>query len=402
MFKKSFKTVACFLLIMLFSSLFFGCSKDNSNTYKAILESSNKISNTLNKIDNIDKSDLIIEEFMNQDDLKISDVNIKEEYFTSVKMNKYFLKLTNLNNVIIYSINLNNSVNTLKAKIQSKLNKIKLICNEDLKNENMQENGIKSDVNEILKDLSDKNTRLSMSRNEVNNNLKNVIKNKKYFSDNTDNLTNKYLKLNNTLTTRYTYLLTMFNGLQQIENIISVYSDYDLKNIDNNDENNKDICFIPEEILSENNTNHAQKKDNSTNQNTEKSKDSSKKIFKRNIDTYEKNDYQATPELNQTNPSYVYGNNMMPGYMGGYNMPGGYGAGMYGYPGYGGFMYPNINTYWSYKNIDTYNKKIKNKEIVNYEINAKEKNNLSVNNNQNDDQDEHFVDNQITKPPKEL
>jgi len=273
-------------------------------------------------------------------------------------MNAYITKLTMLNNNILATINLNDSLNNTKKQIYAKSTQIKELCKQNIDdNTNLSDEQINT-LNELNSSIMANNTRISLTRNEISNYYKSVQSLKDEYSSKPEQLNFKYLKLQTGLNTRLTYYSSIMSSLQNIENVLCK----EYKTIDN---------------------------------------DIQKTGIMKNIDTYENagtniyGDIRNNPVYNKDN----YLRNYNPGYgmdyanqygmnnygyngygMGGYG-PMGYAGNMYGYgmmPFRQGYIYPNINSFGTYKNVDTYrSRKDLDKEQIN--INDEQQNDEIIN-----------------------
>lgn len=357
---KRNRVIGVVLMLALVVSFIFlaGCSNTTSNS--AILNISNtmtKISSTLDNVQDINNSDLIIKDFMSEDYLKKVDTEMPLLSSTD-SMNNYILKISSLNNNVISTIEINDSINALKSEIYERASVIKSLCTQikELKKDiNQSQNKALLELNNAL---IGNITRVSLTRNEITNNYKNVDNLKAQYSSKTNQLNSRYTKLKNSLNTRLSYYNNLVMSLDDVYKILTQNFDA-VENFD------------------------------VTHYETPKVEDNEKKPIKtgitKNIDTYENagtniyGDYRNNPYYNPDNylKNYTPGYGMMgPNYGGfgstyspyGYGMNGfGNANGMYGYgmmPYYNGYMFPNINTFGTYKNIDTYrSRKDLNKQV---------------------------------------
>lgn len=340
-----------------------GCSETTTSvsTLQMISNNMTKITNTLDNVKNIDNSELILSDFMDENKLERITTNKINENESSEAMNSYMAKISSLNNSVISTVELNNLLNNTKKEIYAKTSYVKALCNQNL--------DCKADFSDdqlnTLKDLNNtliaNNTRINLSRNEITNNFNSVKKDQNMYSSNPDYLNSRYTKLKTSLNTRLSYFYNLASGLDQVAEILC---------------NNSYKCGLPY-IADDYIFDEPELTDSVTTSSNNMNKETKTGFFKKNIDTYENagtnmyGDYRNNPIYNKDN----YLRNMNPGYgMGGYNMgyggygmygiPYGYGMGGYnmGYGGmhnyvmpyYNGYIYPNINTFGSYKNIDTY------------------------------------------------
>ncbi len=395
-----------------------GCSSSNNakTTLTTLADNISKVSTILDKVQDIDTSELIIPDFMDEKSLSTMDAKNYSVPFENAAMSSYIAKITLLNNNVISTITVNDKINYMKQQLYSKSSYAKALCSQTLSQNIDFGNEKISSLNELNNTLVANYTRVSLTRNEITNNYKSVDNLKSNYSNKPDQLNSKYTKLKSSLNTRLTYYINIANTLDDITNLLSTTYDLDREYI------NDDYIFP----------------------NEDKTKNELEKPIKtgitKNIDTYENagtniyGDYRNNPIYNPDN----YLRNYNPGYgmngfgyganaygYGGYGMngfgfngmyPNGYGMNGYGMYGYGnpygnGYIYPNINTFGTYKNIDTYrSKQDLNKELLEnsdsiYE--EKQSDELSKDytdtitktrsldkSAENDNQEEHFVDNQ--------
>lgn len=357
--RKKIVTYVILSSFVLCAIILAGCTDTNSNnTISSVLNNMTKITTTLDKVQDIDANELILDDFMNDNELNLIDANLNSKLVKNNAMNNYFIKISNLNDNVISTIDVNDKICSYKCYIFDKVSDIESKCNYINENKiKLSENQSKS-INELNNVISANTTRISLTRNEITNNLKNVSKLKNEYTSKTEQLNSRYTKLKSSLNTRLSYYNNLLTSLNSLSTVLC----------DNTDLDNKYICddYIFDDQEKEFLERHLSKASG----------------FTKNIDTYENagtniyGDYRNNPMYNPENylknynPGYgMYGNGyavngygimnngingMYPfGYgMNGFN--GGYG---YGMPYGNGIMYPNINTFGTYKNIDTYRSK---------------------------------------------
>ena len=410
------------LTIVLFSAFIFcsiflvGCSETNSkNTFNSLMLNMTKISNTLDNVKNIETNELIISDFMDENELaRIDSQNYIDKVATNGAMNSYITKISALNNNVITTIEVNDLINNKKRQIYAKSSYVKALCSQNLSAKVELKNSQLKTLGELNNIIMANNTRISLTRNEITNNLKNVSAIKNEYSSKPEQLNSRYTKLKTSLNTRLSYYNNLLSGLEEVSTILCKEVEYPYIS---------DDYIIEDELVEQN-------KDNSV-----------KTGLQKNIDTYEnagtniygdiRNNPAYNPDnyLKNFNPGYgMYGGGMNGFGYGGYGFNG-YGingfGGMYGYgmPYGGGYIYPNINTFGTYKNIDTYRSHKdwnKQQEEINQseQVNETEDTNLNVTNDlftkkprpkpmpykydqerntaplENDDNEDHFVDKQ--------
>lgn len=397
-----------------------GCAETTTkSTLNSLMSNMVKVSNTLDNVQNIDNNELIISDFMNENELTLIDAKNDNLNQTNDAMKIYFSKISSLNNCVITTIDINNSLNNLKTKIYAKASQVKTLCTQSLDAKIELKNSQINTLQELNNNVIANNARISLTRNEITNNFKNVNNIKEQYSSKPEQLNSRYTKLKNSLNTRLSYYDNLLSCLDEITKVLCfeidkpIYDDY-----------------IFEKDVEEQNV-------------------TAKTCITKNIDTYENagtniyGDYRNNPVYNPDNylknynPGYGmnnpnfgnfgYGINGFNGYPNGM-YPNGYGMNGYGMNGFGmngyglpygnGYLYPNINTFGTYKNIDTYrsrkdlNKEQKNfdeerdnqtnKENINEPTSKQKKfskkdikkSNISKKILDEDDNEDHFVDNQ--------
>ena len=390
--KKKFLTYILLSTFICVAIVLCGCSETNTKTtLNSIMGNLNRVSTTLNNVQDLDQNDLIITDFMDEKELNFIDTGINSSLVKNEAMQTYFTKIANLNNNVISTIEVNDTINSYKLKIFARVSNIKAVCSQLIDNHKEIEKNTLNSLNELNNNISANTTRIGLSRNEITNNYNNMCKIKQEYSTKPDQLNTRYTKLKTSLNTRLSYYKNLLTSLDNLSNIMC--DDF------------KPICddYYPneEELI-----NHDNNK-------------SLKTGLHKNIDTYENagtniyGDYRNNPMYNPDN----YLKNYNPGYgmngpqIGGFGMngfSGAYGYGMYpngyrinGYNGmygygmpYGGrYLYPNINTFGTYKNIDTY----KSKKNLNEEYKQED-----ISNNEDDLISKENCENEPLKPNKSI
>ena len=346
--------IPAFLLCLCFLS---GCNTANNNTFKTISANMNTVIDTINDIKPLTTNELIISDFMSEDEVyKIETNNAPALYELSNSMNMYLTKLTLLNNAIYNTVLKNDQVNNTKLEVVAKAHKVKSLCDQCLSEKNNLSNKNLNSLEEINNMIMTNTSRINLTQNEIKNNLSQINDIKKQYSSNTETLSSRYQKLEGSLNTRLSYYNNIISGLDNISSIV-------LSNCDVcEDCGNCDDCMTLEETDETKNSVESSNKESVYEHN---------KIY-RNIDTYENSgkDIYGFNKRDRYNKDGYLNNNYQNPYYNGYN----YGTGMginnaynYGYNPYmtpygnnmpfgfgNGFMIPNINTFGFYKNIDTY------------------------------------------------
>lgn len=318
-------------LLFVSTLIFVGCSNSSANVLNTLTINMSKTINTLDNVQDMETSELIIGDFMNENELTTISSSQVENLYSTQAMDAYVAKITALNNCVITTIKTNNELNSLKNAITQKASQVKFLCNQAIESKCSISSNNEQCLKEMNNTLMSNVTRVGLTRNEISNNYKKVAEIKDYYGSMPDRLNSRYSKLNSSLNTRLSYYTNIATSLDDIEELIRSI----------------DTCLNDIETIE---------------QQTQKTG------ITKNIDTYENagtnifGDYRNNPAYNPEN----YLRNYYPGYgmngFNGYGMNGfgGYGMNGYGINGYGfgnpfnGYMYPNINTFGTYKNIDSY------------------------------------------------
>lgn len=354
--RKILKSIV--IIAFAFTFIFLvGCSASN-NTLKTISTNMDKVINEINKIEAIDTSTLIIDDIIDENNLEFYAIEEPALYQLSTnKIDNYVLKIKLLNNSIYNTIALNNQLNSAKKQIISKAHQVKSLSEQCIEENCKIDDSILDTLAELNNSVMAYTSRSYLSRNEVKNHINNINQIKTQYSSKADQLSSRYEKLQASLNTRLSYYVNIYEGLSSMAYAVSANS------VNNN-------CYYEQNC-----------KDCETSKSEQVVETGSKKEnffgLKKNIDTYEnagKDIYgfnKRYPNYNQDNYLNGYGYN--PNfYNNGYGLYGGYGNiynSGFGMPyGFGyGMTYPNINTFGTYKNIDTYRmypNKHKENEIV--------------------------------------
>jgi len=208
--KSKFIKILTVFVICLFSLIFYGCANSSKGTIGLLHNAINKTTSVLNNLETINNDGLIIEDFMNEDNLINYNINKEEIYNTNNKLDLYMLKITNLNNSITETININNHIDNLIFEIFNNCSSIKRIEIKEF-NESLKQNII-----ENIDTLQVNLTRLNMTRNEIKNYYNNVLKEKNSYSNKIEYVSSKYDKLKSSLQSRYSYLINIKETLQNI------------------------------------------------------------------------------------------------------------------------------------------------------------------------------------------
>ncbi len=362
------KKIFLSIIIVFISVIMIGCSNANTKAMETLNEELENISNVVSSTNSSE----------------ISSVSPLAIYKTSNSQLDDFKALS--------SINMSRE-EEIRQKVLTLNSYIKSFNNENLKLSKSKISAIQT----LTKDIKKYNQQLKNTKSELKSSVDNIKKNTKKSSSNFEVAETSYLSLNNCMNQRYVYLCNLYNNLEQV--YILLYKDCD--NCYIADENNSNInnqIENREEIKIPNQNTKIETKETET---------KTEKTFKKNIDSYQRNDvindnYANEPNYDNKNNNFNYNyNNQNPNnnintynhppffannkyntpfnnYSYPYTMPYGYGFnnGMFGNGYYNGGMFgngfnnygypfggmpntfnPNRNTDTFYafnKNIDTY------------------------------------------------
>lgn len=379
-----------FFIIPLFITSFvfiLGCQDVSlKNTLQTLSINMNKVIKDFESITNIDNKSLIIDDFMDVNNLEL----ISNDVISSnSNLDNYILKITTLNNSIYKTIQTNNIAINTKRQIIGKAHQIKSLCDQCSNDKcGLSESNIDY-LEELNSSIMTNTHRAYLSKNEVLNMLNSVQEIKNEYNEFSDKLASRYKSLEASLNAR-------------VNNFNNILSDLDLVIYtlsSNFDQSNSYDQLFDEDFSLYTNSESIEEHEN---------KIESKKMFRKNIDSYENAGKDFNGFNRATSPSYNQ-DNYLNGYGYGYNNPF-YGRGYgYGFGGMGGmyginpympygmpYPYPNINSFGSYKNIDTFKNPFLKDIINNEETNEKEL-------TKNDVVETASIDkNKVTKPSKPI
>ena len=298
-----------------------GCSNHANETLDNIVSNASTVSNTINEIQIINNNELIIEDFMSNEELEKIDIENGPTLYNK-PLTTYITRLTLLNNSIYNAVQVNNDINNVRKQILAKAQQVKVLAIKSKEEKNIKTSDLDI-LEEINGNISANNTRLALSRNEVNSNLKTIREIQDDYSKKTEMLCSRYVKLEGSFNMRLSYMKNILNGFENLEQLLT---------------NSSETNFSFDDAIT-----------------TSSSLNNSKKH--KTIDSYN-NARRIKRSVNKSNENYL--NNGLNNHFYPYNSPYYYApyGGMYnfgsGFPFGNGFRFPNINTYGAYKNIDTY------------------------------------------------
>ena len=328
-----------FLVFVIFIPLIFiitACSPTtaNHNAIKNIKETINKTQSIVKMVNAMPKDSLVIPEIMDENTQTEIDegTGYNDSTFTSgTNISKYVAKLYTLSNTAQKSINLNNKTEYLISCINSKSTSLKGICENMEKRQTKISKDSTFAITDLCNGITDNSNKLNNSKDDVKNNANEIVVLKRNYTSNVDKLSGKYDKLINSLNTRNLYLNNICYNLDKVYDILI------------------GVCYP--------NINGTNEQIKTTWSNIDTYRNSKQKYNEYNgyNTQYPQNNYAPYNQNNRygygyggTNPFYSYG---MLGGMGGI---GGYSRYPYSpYTNYNPYI-PNIDTFGSYKNIDTY------------------------------------------------
>ena len=110
--KKKFLTYILLSVFICVAIVLCGCSETNTKTtLNSIMGNLNRVSTTLNNVQDLDQNDLIITDFMDEKELNFIDTGINSSLVKNEAMQTYFTKIANLNNNVISTIEVNDTIN---------------------------------------------------------------------------------------------------------------------------------------------------------------------------------------------------------------------------------------------------------------------------------------------------
>lgn len=330
------KRLFTFILLASFAFIATGCNTTaNHNAIRNIKEAINKTQYIVKMVNVMPENSLIIPEIMDEDAQTEIDegAGYNGSTFTSgTTISKYVAKLYTLSNTAQKSINLNSKTEYLISCVNSKSSSLKDICENINKKETKISKDSTSAITDLCNSITDNANKLNNVKDDVKNNTSEIVVLKRNYTSNVDKLSGKYDKLINSLNTRNLYLNNICYNLDKVYDILI------------------SICYP-----SVTNSNDETKE---TWSNIDTYKNSKQRYKNTNYNNqYPQNNYAQYNQQNNrygygyggTNPFYSYG---MVGGMGGL---GGYSRYPFSpYTNYNPYI-PNIDTFGSYKNIDTYN-----------------------------------------------
>ena len=258
----------------------------------------------------------------------------------------------------------NETTKYLIAVLDSKVNSLQSYCSIISDKNIALTNTQKNTITDICDNLSNTSKKILSNKNDINKEL-NLISNSK---ENVSSMYNNYNSICNDILLRNSYITSICYGIDNLYQLL----------------------YTCNSVIDDNN--------NKTN-NSSYNIDSYKNSIKQNKTTVKQNQYESNNYNNSNyNQNYGYGNGRTNPYYS-YGYAGRYG-GMFGnypyspYSNYNPYM-PNIDTYGSFKNIDTY----KSVDQIN-DDNNDNKNNDDNNNDDNNNEDNNNEDNKNKEEDK--
>ncbi len=359
------------ILIMCMSFCIVGCDNDNQKAISTIKETINKIDTVINNMYQLSSFD----DGYNTSKIKEKGTISKQEIVTYTPSDNFEEQGTGYNGSTFTSLNgtytnqpnkftqikqeinyLSENTNSLIKYIMLKSNNIKVICTQYEEKNTVIDDETCKKSNTLCSKLLLNTNRLEITKNDVKNSYE-KLKKKQTNDYQSYEMYNEYTNLSSNLQTRNTYLNNICYDIDELETIME-------ETLNNNLETTKKTWSNIDTYKSNNLNN---KKINSNNYKTNNNYNN---LNDNNIYNYPYNNYNYGGYGN-TNPYYRYG---------GYGSFRGFGANGYGmypfspYTNYNPYM-PNIDTFGSYKNIDTYRPINDNNEIYNEDYIDKNENN---------------------------
>ena len=319
------------LSVILLVSVFVFCACESTS-----LKTLNKVTSTIDKVEscvvNIDKisnDDLLIDSIMDDNSNDNNNTGYDGATFTSgsIVMDGFINSILKLSNQAHNAIDLNNDTNDILTQISNNIYDIKQLGKLiDKSNHSLDDDTLNS-INDICNNILMNTNRLMITKDEVTNELSSTLALKRNYTNNVEQLTTKYIRLCSALQNKNAYLENVDNSLDNLYE--TLYISYRPNQKTTNSVNSFSNIDTYE--------NAGKKTKNTIKQNSNKY-------------PYNSNGNYGGAGYGMSNPYYNYG-----GFMGGRNY-GGYGYGGYPYSPYGRYnpYMPNIDTFGTYKNIDTY------------------------------------------------
>ncbi len=344
--KKIFICLLAILCVFTFSA----CQNNSMKTLNKIDVTLDKVQNLIESMDTISDDTLIIDNIMDEDDTQNTGYDGATFTSGSYAMDSFINNILKLSNTAHNAIDLNDESFQIVTEISQNIDDIKAITKIIIKNKKEPKEEIQKSINDMCTSVLISVNRLMITREDVTNELNSTLALKRNYTKNVDILTTKYTRLCSALETKNTYLNNINNSLNDIfDKLYDLYRPADKAQSVSNSFSNIDTY--------ENATKSNKSTNNAPNINTPNNYNGYGYVY-------------GDAGYGMTNPYYGYG-----GFMGGRRF-GGYGG--YPYSPYGRYnpYMPNIDSFGTYKNIDTY------KSVE--DINADER---EIDENQEDDYD---------------
>ena len=365
------KKIFVFIVLVFTCFLIVGCNDNNLFALKTINDTIDKIEKVTTNVYQISTSEFVngvanqatekgtkskheIVSYTPSDNFEEEGTGYNGSTFTSLNISQFNQpnKYIQIQQEIAY---LNDNTQSLLKYITLKSNNIRVICTQ-LEN---SKSTINSETTEKTKDLCSKlllNTnRLEITKNDVKNSYQKIKNNVNLYEDSESY--NEYTLLSSCIQTRNSYLNNICYDIDGLENVIE-------KLLNNNEETKKTWSNI--DTYKSNNM-----KNKTTNTNNTKAINNNNDNNYKNPYTYSNTDPYRNYNhggYGTTNPYYGYG---------GFRGFGGIGFGMFPYSPYTNYnpYMPNVDTFGSYKNIDTYKPLNENDEENDFDLNENDNSN---------------------------
>ena len=325
------KILVCLLAILCVFT-FSACQNNSMKTLNKIDVTLDKVQNLIESMDTISDDALIIDNIMDEDDTQNTGYDGATFTSGSYAMDSFINNILKLSNTAHNAIDLNDESSQIVTEISQNIDDIKAITKIIIKNKKEPKEEIQKSINDMCTSVLTSVNRLMITRDDVTNELNSTLALKRNYTKNVELLTTKYTRLCSALETKNTYLNNINNSLNDIfDKLYDFYRPVDKTQSVSNSFSNID-----------------------TYENATKNNKNTNREIPNNYNGYGYS--YGGAGYGMTNPYYGYGGyGGFGGYMGGRRF-GGYGYGGYPYSPYGRYnpYLPNIDTFGTYKNIDTY------------------------------------------------
>lgn len=330
------KKILICLLAILCVFTFSACQNNSMKTLSKVEVTLDKVQNLIENMDTISDDTLLIDSIMDEDDTQGTGYDGATFTSGSYAMDSFINSILKLSNEAHNAIDLNDESLEIITEISQNIDDIKLITKMLNTNKKEPKDEVKQSIDDMCASVLTSVNRLMITRDDVTNEVNSTLALKRNYTKNVDILTTKYTRLCSALETRNTYLNNINNSLNDIfDKLYDLYRPADKAQSVSNSFSNID-----------------------TYENATKNNKNTNKAPNTNIpNNYNGYGYgYGGAGYGMTNPYYGYGGyGAYGGFMGGRRF-GGYGYGGYPYSPYGRYnpYMPNIDSFGTYKNIDTY------------------------------------------------